>query len=223
MSPPSHSVRRVASADPKQRPIPEPRPATSSTTTCSSFQPQASEAADALVGGLANFNETGDSVSVIPDAVQVEDCSIGPNGDEDREVEIGILETASDDPELLAPDVEQEPVGENGLTSSPETYETADADDAYAAEQLAQDDGGYQWGDSSAYDPTLWSAEENGDTYAEDVGWTYGALDDGANEDEDSSRQYREDSHISTNSSYAIDLHLSSRTSTAGQPDGAVT
>ncbi|KAK1929389.1 hypothetical protein P3T76_015141 [Phytophthora citrophthora] len=131
---------------------------------------------------------------------------------------------------------EQEPVGEDGLTTWLEAYDPEDAPlasydwtgDAYAAvqdqEQLAQDDGEYQWGDSSAYDPTLWAAGENGDTYTEDVEWTYGALDEGAaaNEDEDNSRQCREGSPLSTNSIYTIDLHLSSRTSTAetDQPSG---
>ncbi|KAL3657643.1 hypothetical protein V7S43_017446 [Phytophthora oleae] len=238
MTPPSHDVRRVASADPKHRATPEPRPVTSSTT--SSYQPQAGDTAGVRdAGSYADFNKTdeaGTSLSATPDTVHVADDSMSANGDD---AETGMLETASGDPELFAPDQEQEPVGNDGLTTWPEVYETADAraptsndwtdDTIYAAaqdqEQLAaQDDGGYHWGDSSAYDPTLWSARENGDTYAEDVGWTYGALDEetAANEDEDSSRQHREGSHISTNSTYAIDLHLSSRASTAGtdQPRG---
>ncbi|KAK1930021.1 hypothetical protein P3T76_014518 [Phytophthora citrophthora] len=235
IAPPAHNVRRVASADPKHRAPPEPRPVTSSAT--SSFQPEPSDAAHVQdAESLANFNESDDSVSAIPDTVLVENDSISPSGVEDRDAETDMLE----DPELPVPGMEtlleQEPVGEDGLTSWPETYDTEDAPptsydwtgDAYAAvqdqEQLAQDDGGYQWGDSSAYDPTLWAAGENGDTYTEDVGWTYGALDEGAaaNEDEDSSRQCREGSHLSTNSTYAIDLHLSSRTSTAetDQPSG---
>lgn len=81
----------------------------------------------------------------------------------------------------------------------------------------------YNLGDNDANDPTFWPAADNADTYEEGAAWEYGAVEDTAlaNEDEDitSTTVVRGGGHISTNSTYAIDLHLSSRNTSSAETD----
>ncbi|POM73848.1 Dual 3',5'-cyclic-AMP and-GMP phosphodiesterase [Phytophthora palmivora] len=182
------------------------------------------------------------------------DTDISTNCDEMRDPETSIVETKSDEPNKLAPDqrvhdLEQQPVEADEQSFRPAVYDTTDMYSTEGASALtpegwstamfdnsnyvsaehlgAEDDVGYTWGDSDAYNPTLWHAGENVDTYEEGATWDYGAGDEEgvlATEDEDGPSKSRGDSHISTNSAYAIDLHLSSRTTSAdtNQPSGAL-
>ncbi|KAG7380811.1 hypothetical protein PHYPSEUDO_006771 [Phytophthora pseudosyringae] len=181
-----------------------------------------------------------------PDTVDVAaDANTSVDGDEVRDAETSILESESKDPELLAPGPEPQQVVETA-ESWPTAYDSTEAynpvdgppddwtstpsdvnDSAQGEEQLAGEDGvGFTWDDNSTYDPNLWPAGDNVYTYEEGAAWGYGAVDNGAlaNEDEDGTNKHRRGSHLSTNSTYAIDLHLSSRASSAetDQPSGAL-
>ncbi|KAG6574369.1 cGMP-dependent 3' [Phytophthora cinnamomi] len=80
----------------------------------------------------------------------------------------------------------------------------------------------YSWGDTGAYDPTLWPADDNAHGFNEEgAAWEYDTVEDAAltYEDDASTTMMRGGSHISTNSTYAIDLHLSSRNTSSAEAD----
>ncbi|ETL79025.1 hypothetical protein L917_20268 [Phytophthora nicotianae] len=233
--PANRDTRRVASAEPRHRAAPESRRATTSPAKRSSDIHQT--VSGALQSGDSSeevFQETGANgvdVPTPPDTVNVApDTSISTSDVEDRRdaeaIEPGDSELPALNPDQQAGSDVACPVAYDAAevytSDAPvvDDWTTATSgDNGYAAahdeEQLADADGAeYTWGDNNAYDPSSWNAG----TYEEDVAWNY----DGALMHEDDTTN-RGDSQQSTNSAYAIDVHLS-RTPSADtdQPSGAL-
>ncbi|KAF4145204.1 GAF domain-containing protein [Phytophthora infestans] len=218
---PQRDTRRVVSAEPKHRAAPESRRA----TTSPSKRISGSQAADLSQVLSHEPAASGDGATDV-DALAPSDAVV-------IVAETAILEDRADaqapepcDSELSAPGPELEAAQSDivwpATYDATETYNAGDwapssDDNLYVAAQdeeqpVGEEGASYTWGDNSAYDPSLWTDGGYAGGYEDGVAWDYGGVGDGASVQEEEAK-----------STYAIDLHVSSRTSSAaaGQPSGA--
>ncbi|OWZ16895.1 hypothetical protein PHMEG_0009250 [Phytophthora megakarya] len=224
----SRNGRRVASADPKQRAASEFHRSTSSPIACPDPPRVVSDddiSYDEVSGTTQDEEMSSECFNdpVANDTFVATPANSGSsgNGDEDLVAKINIV--GSNQLEQLALDLEQhsaeaaEQPTWSAVYDSMETNATENVlppddwitdDDNVTAEQLEHNVVGCTWEETSAY---VWPAGEN-----VAATWEYGAVDEGAlaTEDEDGPSG-REGRHTSTDSSYNIDLHWSSRTTSA--------
>ncbi|KAE9342520.1 hypothetical protein PF008_g10123 [Phytophthora fragariae] len=236
--PPSRSARRAVSADSKHRAAPEPQRASSSPTN-SSVKSRVGDG-DHVQRQSTPIGTVGYEVLPATDADAAADNTSAATVDaaagatiavDAMNAEASALDPEGDEHELLGPDPEQHEAIETVIgtgedpASLAEDYAATLDSNIYAT--APDDERLVNEADVGAYDPTLWPGAGNAGTYEEGAAWEYGTVEDAAlaNEDEDiTSTAVMRGSHISTNSTYAIDLHLFRNTSSAetDEPRGAL-
>ncbi|GMF25511.1 unnamed protein product [Phytophthora fragariaefolia] len=231
-TPPSRNARRAVSADPKHRAASASQHVSSSPSNSPVTSSIDDEVDQSIPMGMQTVPV---AVDFVPSATAstTNSAAISVNVGDGVHAESNALEPREQERELLEHDEQHETV----RTADEDNAHPSLADDcsavlnvcacptAHNEEDLANGaDVGDNFHDGDTYDLTLWPAEEAAGTFEEDVAWEYGAVDDAAvaTEDDDMTVVMREGGHISTNSTYAIDLHLSSRNTSSADTDEPV-
>ncbi|KAL4124364.1 hypothetical protein PRIC2_007962 [Phytophthora ramorum] len=260
-TPSSHNVRRVASADPKNRATPDSRRATSSPTKNSYLSTTSIDGDDAdlqtapelqneatsdesLLNSQPKVNADHETPLARPELSDDVSGSMAMNTADERAGVNTILEPGPEEYEQLVTEQGQQvevdttqalwTLPDDTMTSHtnvdapplPGDWSSAYDVNAYATaldgEQFV-DEGSvaYNGEEGDSYDPMIWSAEGEPGAYEAGALWEYSTVEDAAlaDEDEDGTSKNREASHLSTNSAYAIDLHLSSRNTPSAESD----
>jgi hypothetical protein len=234
--PKAQHVQRAASADPKHRAAQPSRRVSSSPTRAASTNesavipdgtnlrqgphqlhedgsdtpPTQTEATDDAAGGSEGVSAglTEDEGSSTLESEAKEHEQLAPSGQEHEETEQGPWLPGCDAMQQLDP------------ADTPAFGWTAAAlDDEQCAGEGGEE---YTLEGGGAYDPSTWSAAEYAGPYEEGLAWEYGVVGDAAaltNQDDDAASNTKGANHLSTDSSYAIDLHLSSRNTSSAEPD----
>ncbi|GMF33594.1 unnamed protein product [Phytophthora lilii] len=239
----SYNIRRVVSADPKHRASPTSRRATSSPSHNPYISGRDKTSHQHELKALHNWEASqrgdfdvgandGDATATITNTV-VADATGAASRDREickQESEHDLL--VSDQAHEIVDVSEQAMLGDatsNHVSSSGNLAPTSDASAVTpdAEQPSSEGDTRWNWGAGDANDSASWSGGENVGGFEEGTAWEYGAVEDATlpNDEDDDSRKMWGGSHISTNSTYAIDLHLSSRNTSSAEteePSGAL-